>query len=62
MRGRPAIYDNREILEKSQHVFWTKGYTATSLEDLLQAMGMGIGSFYNAFKGGKKELFRKAIY
>lgn len=61
MRGRPVIYDNKDVLEKAQKVFWTKGYTATSLEDILTAMGMGSGSFYNAFKGGKKELFRKAI-
>lgn len=61
MRGRPAIYDNQDVIAKAQKVFWTKGFTATSLEDVLQAMGMGSGSFYNAFKGGKKELFKKAI-
>jgi TetR/AcrR family transcriptional repressor of nem operon len=61
MKGRPVIYNNKEVLEKAQQVFWTKGFTATSLEDLLKATGMGSGSFYNAFKGGKKELFSKAI-
>lgn len=61
MRGRPAIYDNEQVLQKAQNVFWTKGYTATSLEDLLKAMEIGSGSFYNAFKGGKKEIFRKSI-
>lgn len=61
MRGRPATYDNEAVLAKAQQVFWTKGFTATSLEDILQAMGMGSGSFYNAFKGGKKELFSKVI-
>lgn len=61
MRGRPTIYDNKDVLDKAQKVFWTKGFTATSLEDILEAMGIGSGSFYNAFKGGKKELFRKAI-
>ncbi|AOM80574.1 TetR family transcriptional regulator [Pedobacter steynii] len=61
MRGRPTIYDDQQILLKAQSVFWTKGYTATSLEDLLKAMDIGSGSFYNAFKGGKKELFRKAL-
>lgn len=61
MRGRPAIFDNKEVIEKAQQVFWTKGFTATSLEDVLTATGMGSGSFYNAFKGGKKELFRKAL-
>lgn len=61
MKGRPSIYDNRDVVEKAQKVFWTKGYTATSLEEVLTAMGIGSGSFYNAFKGGKKELFSKAI-
>lgn len=61
MRGRPATFDNKEVIEKAQKVFWTKGFTATSLEDVLTATGMGSGSFYNAFKGGKKELFRKAL-
>lgn len=61
MKGRPAIYDNKDVVERAQKVFWTKGFTATSLEDLLVAMGMGSGSFYNAFKGGKRELFIKAI-
>ncbi|SFE98504.1 transcriptional regulator, TetR family [Chitinophaga sp. CF118] len=61
MKGRPTIYDNKDVVERAQKVFWTKGFTATSLDDLLDAMGIGSGSFYNAFKGGKKELFRKAI-
>lgn len=61
MRGRPSIYDNKEVLQKAQQVFWAKGFTATSLEDILTATGLGSGSFYHAFKGGKKELFRKAI-
>lgn len=61
MRGRPATYNDREVLEKAQQVFWKKGYTATSMDDLLTATGMGSGSFYNTFKGGKKELFRKAL-
>ncbi len=61
MRGRPSIYDNKEVLNKAQKVFWEKGFTATSLEDILEATGLGSGSFYHAFKGGKKELFRKAI-
>ncbi|EDM38600.1 possible transcriptional regulator [Pedobacter sp. BAL39] len=61
MRGRPSAYDDQEVIQKAQEVFWTKGFTAASLEDVLKAMGMGSGSFYNAFKGGKKEVFRKAI-
>ncbi|PTB97088.1 TetR/AcrR family transcriptional regulator [Marivirga lumbricoides] len=62
MRGRPSIFNEKEVLQKAQQVFWSKGFTATSLEDILQAMGMGSGSFYNAFKGGKKEVFKKALH
>lgn len=61
MRGRPAIFDNEKLLMLAQQVFWTKGYTATSLSDLLDAMSIGSGSFYNSFKGGKKEVFSRAI-
>jgi TetR/AcrR family transcriptional repressor of nem operon len=61
MTGRPKIYDDNEVLKKAQQVFWEKGYTATSTEEVLTAMGIGRGSFYLAFEGGKKELFEKVI-
>jgi TetR/AcrR family transcriptional regulator, transcriptional repressor for nem operon len=61
MKGRPNIYHNDEIILKAQEVFWQKGYYATSLSDLSSATGAGAGSLYNNFKGGKKELFKKAL-
>lgn len=61
MRGRPVLHSDVHLIEKAQEVFWKKGYTATSLGDLLNVTGAGSGSFYNTFKGGKKEVFRKAI-
>ncbi|WP_295120092.1 TetR/AcrR family transcriptional regulator [uncultured Chitinophaga sp.] len=61
MKGRPSTFDQERVLEKAQQVFWQKGFAATSLDDLLKAMSMGSGSFYNTFKGGKKELFSKAL-
>jgi TetR/AcrR family transcriptional repressor of nem operon len=61
MRGRPNIHDNSELIQKAQDIFWKKGYTATSLNDLLTITGAGSGSFYNTFKGGKKQVFREAI-
>lgn len=61
MRGRPIIYEDSNIVKKAQEVFWKKGYSATSLSDLQKATGAGAGSFYNTFKGGKKEVFEKAI-
>lgn len=61
MRGRPTIHDDSNIIKKAQEIFWEKGYSATSLSDLQKATGAGAGSFYNTFKGGKKEVFQKAI-
>ena len=61
MRGRPTIYNDNSIIKKAQEVFWQKGYSATSLSDLQKATGAGAGSFYNTFKGGKREVFQKAI-
>lgn len=61
MRGRPTIYEDSNIIKKAQEVFWQKGYSATSLSDLQKATGAGAGSFYNTFKGGKKEVFQKTI-
>lgn len=61
MKGRPILFDSGNAIESAQKLFWEKGYTASSLSDLLTATGMGSGSFYNTFKGGKKELFKKAL-
>ena len=61
MRGRPSVFDSDSVILNAQEVFWKKGYSATSLQDLQAATKMGSGSLYNAFKGGKKELFLKAI-
>lgn len=61
MAGRPKIYNEKEALDKAVEVFWEKGYENTSADDLLKAMGIGKGSFYLAYKGGKQELFLKSL-
>lgn len=38
------------------HVFWQNGFSATSMEDLVSATGVGRGAIYSDF-GGKEELF-----
>ena len=60
MAGRPKIFDEQLALEKAANLFWKNGYGATSTEDLIIAMGLQRGSFYNTF-GSKKELFINAI-
>lgn len=61
MKGRPNIFQDKEIILKAQEIFWEKGFNATSLSDLSKATGAGAGSLYNTFKGGKRELFKKSL-
>ena len=61
MAGRPRKFNEEEIIQKATEVFWAQGYEATSAEDLLKAMGIGKGSFYLLFKGGKEELFIRTM-
>ncbi|WP_160717129.1 TetR/AcrR family transcriptional regulator [Chitinophaga solisilvae] len=61
MAGRSRIFDEQRVIQLATAVFWEKGYEATSTDDLQAAMGIGKGSFYNAFPGGKKEVFEKAL-
>jgi AcrR family transcriptional regulator len=59
-RGRPRLYDPDVALGQAIDVFWDRGYSATSLDDLCTAMGMNRPSLYAAF-GDKHELFMKAL-
>ena len=57
---RPKTFDIDDALMKAMDVFWVHGYTATSMQDLVDAMGIGRGSIYGTF-GGKRALFLKAL-
>ncbi|HEY4745232.1 MAG TPA: TetR/AcrR family transcriptional regulator, partial [Desulfuromonadaceae bacterium] len=58
--GRPLAYDPDRALDAAMQLFWLHGYEATSLQDLLQAMGLSKSSLYQGF-GGKKELFLRCV-
>lgn len=57
---RTKGFETGDALDAAMQLFWRKGYAATSLRDLLDGMGIGYGSFYNAF-GDKHALFLASL-
>ena len=54
--GRGIEFDYDKAIHKATLAFWRSGYSNTSLRDLLKAMRIGEGSFYNSVKS-KKHLY-----
>jgi TetR/AcrR family transcriptional regulator, transcriptional repressor for nem operon len=59
-RGRPREFDLDAALDKSVRVFRERGYHATSIADLTEAMELASGSVYKAFKD-KRAVFLAAF-
>ena len=59
-RGRPREFDMDEALDHAIRVFCEQGYNATSIGDLIDAMGLASGSIYKAFKD-KRAVFLAAL-
>lgn len=58
--GRPREFDETEVLDRALHLFWSKGFDGTSMEDLVEATGLGRASLYGAF-GDKEKLFSRVV-
>ena len=58
--ARTKTFDPSVALEQAMAVFWLKGYEATSMQDLVEAMGINRASLYATF-GDKRQLFLAAI-
>lgn len=58
--ARVKQFNEEEVLQKAVELFWKQGYNATSMDDLVNYLGINRASLYDTF-GGKKELFKKAL-
>jgi TetR/AcrR family transcriptional regulator, transcriptional repressor for nem operon len=58
--ARPRSFDTDVLIERLCDYFWEHGYTAASLDDLAQQLGVKRGSLFNAF-GSKEVLFNAAF-
>jgi TetR/AcrR family transcriptional regulator, copper-responsive repressor len=59
-RGRPRGFNRDEALETAMRLFWSRGYEATPISALTEAMGINPPALYGAF-GDKKSLFFEAV-
>ena len=58
--SRPKKFNVDEVLMKAVELFWRQGYKATTVQDLVDHLGIGRSSLYATF-GGKRALFLRAL-
>jgi TetR/AcrR family transcriptional repressor of nem operon len=57
---RPKEFDPDDIVDAAMQVFWQRGYSGTSIQDLVEGTCLGRSSIYNAF-GSKHELYEHSL-
>ncbi|MGY5033556.1 TetR/AcrR family transcriptional regulator [Streptomyces sp. 900116325] len=58
--ARTREFDIDQAVDRAMDLFWRRGYTETSLPDLLKELSVGSGSFYAAF-GSKEQLYLRSL-
>jgi TetR/AcrR family transcriptional repressor of nem operon len=58
--ARTKDFDEAEVLKRAVNLFWLKGYNATSMQDLVEGLGISRSSLYDTY-GDKHTLFIKAL-
>ncbi len=48
-------FDRNQVLDRAMAAFWTRGYEATSIDDLVEATGINRGSLYGTFGGTRSQ-------
>ena len=58
--ARHKEFERDEALQKAMEVFWVRGYEATSMQNLVEHMGINRQSLYDTF-GDKHSLYLEAL-
>lgn len=58
--ARTKDFDENEVLTKAMNIFWSRGYNATSMEDLIGGLSISRSSLYDTYTN-KHTLFMKAL-
>lgn len=58
--ARPREFDEDAVLDAAVQCFWSRGYEATSVRDLIDRTGLTGASLYNAF-GDKRAFYERAL-
>jgi len=58
--ARTKDFDENEVLNKAVNLFWLKGYNGTSMQDLVDGLGISRSSLYDTY-GDKHTLYIKAL-
>jgi TetR/AcrR family transcriptional regulator, transcriptional repressor for nem operon len=58
--ARTKEFDPDAVLASALELFWTRGYEATSMADLVEHLGIGKASIYATF-GSKHDLYLRAL-
>ncbi|TXI12121.1 MAG: TetR/AcrR family transcriptional regulator [Rhizobium sp.] len=59
-QGRPRAFDARAVIGQAREVFWDRGFSAASLDNLSAATKLNRPSLYGAF-GDKEDLYLDAL-
>jgi TetR/AcrR family transcriptional repressor of nem operon len=59
-RGRPKLYDRERLVGDVMNLFWERGYSDLSLNEIAQETGLTRASLYNAFNS-KESLLMETL-
>ena len=58
--GRQRNFDRQQVVDRAMRLFWAQGYDRTSIQELVDAMGISRGSLYATF-GDKEQLYLTSL-